>query len=241
MKNLPEKHVSVTQAAVICGVGRTTIGYWIRSGKVRATRVGHNYAIPAGELIYYMKSTGQRVPKELLKLESDHRYFRPFYNCWEYQRGTAHGEHCKDCRVFEHQITPCFTARGSVGVGCGELCSECSFYNDIFSPRLQLVHQFHQPAAIIKNLDIWAGNQALADLCGLTVNDLIGVGIEQIVHNESLTFAISEFKRLGMNGLSRAEEYSLKLKGKKKAIDVDLSVHPLTEPERSFILLGKTG
>ena len=239
MRNLPDKHVSVTQAAVICGVGRTTIGYWIRSGKVRAARVGHNYAIPAGELIYYLKSSGQRIPKALLELETDHRFFRPFYHCWDYHRGSAHGEFCKNCLVFDRQISPCFTARKSVGVACSEPCVECSFYGNIFSPRLQLVHQFAQPAAIIKQLDVWAGNKALAALCGLEVNDLIGVGVEQIIHNESLTFVISEFKRLGMNGLKDAKEYAVKLKGVEGPLDFQVSVHPLNEPERAFVMLGR--
>ena len=239
MRNLPDKHVSVTQAAVICGVGRTTIGYWIRSGKIRATRVGHNYAIPAGELIYYLKSAGQRIPKELLKFESDYRFFRPVYQCWEYHSDSVHGKQCKDCLVFERQISPCFAARESVGANCNESCTDCIFYADIFLPRLQLVHQFEQPAAVIKDLDIWAGNSALAELCGLKVSDLIGVGIEKIFHSESLTFIISEFKRLGLNGLADTKDYTVKLKGKKKALDFRISMHPMTEPPRAFVMLGK--
>jgi len=37
-----KKTLSVTQAAKLCGVGRTTVGYWIRSRKLRATRTGHD-------------------------------------------------------------------------------------------------------------------------------------------------------------------------------------------------------
>lgn len=239
MKNLPDKHVSVTQAAVICGVGRTTIGYWIRSGKVRATRVGHNYAIPAAELIYYLKSSGQRIPKELLDYGSDFRYFRPYYNCWEYHRGTSHGKHCRDCLVHARQIAPCFTVRESVGAACNESCVECRFYGDIYLPRLQMVHQFQQPAAIVKQLDIWAGNKALANVCGVNMGDLIGVGVERVIHKESLTFAISEFKRLGMNASAEAQEYAIKLKGADGPLDFRISVHPLNEPERAFLLLGR--
>ena len=239
MKNLPDKHVSVTQAAVICGVGRTTIGYWIRSGKVRATRIGHNYAIPAAELVYYLKSSGQRIPKELLDFGTDFRYFRPYYKCWEYHQGSLHGKHCKGCHVHARQLSPCFAVRESVGVACDESCAECRFYGDIYLPRLQMVHQFRQPAAIIKQLEIWAGNKALAEICGLAAGELIGVGVEKIIDNESLTFVISEFKRLGMDDAAETQEYAIKLKGADAPLNFQVTVHPLNEPERAFLLLGK--
>jgi len=42
----PQQTLSVSQAAALCGVNRNTIGAWIRSGKIRAARIGRNYAIP---------------------------------------------------------------------------------------------------------------------------------------------------------------------------------------------------
>ena len=35
-----DKSLSVTEAAALCGVGRTTVGYWIRSNKLPANRKG---------------------------------------------------------------------------------------------------------------------------------------------------------------------------------------------------------
>ena len=38
-----QKTLSVSKAATLCGVGRTTVGYWIRSKKINAARPGRNY------------------------------------------------------------------------------------------------------------------------------------------------------------------------------------------------------
>ena len=60
-----QKALSVSQAAVLCSVGRTTVGYWIRSKKLRANRVGRNYSIPVQDLLVFLKSTGQQIPPAL--------------------------------------------------------------------------------------------------------------------------------------------------------------------------------
>jgi excisionase family DNA binding protein len=60
-----QKTLPVSQAAALCGVGRTTVGYWIRSKKLRANRVGRNYSIPVQDLLYFLKSSGQKIPSEL--------------------------------------------------------------------------------------------------------------------------------------------------------------------------------
>jgi excisionase family DNA binding protein len=173
MKNLPKNHVSVTQAANICGVGRTTIGYWIRAGKVRAMRIGHTYAIPAGELIHHLKLSGLSVPKELARMTDSQTVFRPICPCSGFMAGTTHGKACGECVVYNNKLSLCFTARASATVGCNEPCSECHYFNAIYMPRLQMVYQHQGPAAILKGLSIWAGNQAFADLCGLSVGDLV--------------------------------------------------------------------
>ncbi len=64
MMNAP-KTLTVSQAAVICKVGRTTVGYWVRSKKVFAQRMGRNYAIPVEDLLHFLKSSGQPIPPEL--------------------------------------------------------------------------------------------------------------------------------------------------------------------------------
>ena len=50
------KSISVSEAAALCGVGRTTVGYWIRSKKLHAMRVGRNYSIPIDDLLFFLKS-----------------------------------------------------------------------------------------------------------------------------------------------------------------------------------------
>jgi excisionase family DNA binding protein len=239
MKNLPKNHLSVTQAANICGVGRTTIGYWIRAGRVRAIRIGHTYAIPAGELIHHLKLSGQSVPIELARMTGSPTAFRPICPCSDFMAGTIHGKACGECVVYNNKLSPCFTVRASATVGCYEPCFECRYFNEIYMPRLQMVFQQQGPAAIIKGLNIWAGNQPFADLCGLSVGDLIGIGIERIVHSDSLLVAMDELKRFDLEGLDGPRAYDIRLKGKDGPANVKASVYPLTEPEGAVLVVIK--
>ena len=61
-----KKTLSVSQAAALCGVGRTTVGYWIRSKKLQAHRVVRNYSILVEDLLFFLKSSGQKTPLEKL-------------------------------------------------------------------------------------------------------------------------------------------------------------------------------
>ena len=66
---IPENIITVNQAASFCDVDRTTVGYWIRSGKLAANRIGKKYAIPVEELCFYLQSTGQNIPDALKEIE----------------------------------------------------------------------------------------------------------------------------------------------------------------------------
>lgn len=157
--------------------------------------------------------------------------------CFEFMKGTFHGQACPECVVFKQGLYPCFVARSLAPRGCDVPCSECRFYTEIFFQRLQVVHQFAWPAAIFKGLNIWAGNQAFADLCGMSTEDLIDAGIDLIVHGDSLTEVVSEFKRMDMEGLTRTRIIDAKLNWVGGAIGAKVNVTPLTEPEGAFFLL----
>ena len=89
-----KKTLSVTEAAKLCGVGRTNVGYWIRSKKLRVNRVGRNYSIPVDELLFFLKKTGKEIPPELAELDRKGLFFRSYQRCWQYHEGTEHGEQC---------------------------------------------------------------------------------------------------------------------------------------------------
>ena len=91
-----EKVLSVSQAAALCGVGHSTVGYWIRANKLRAFRVGKQYSIPVQELLLYLKSNGQKIPDELAGADSLSPDSRIFQNCWQYFQGGAEGHNCNN-------------------------------------------------------------------------------------------------------------------------------------------------
>jgi excisionase family DNA binding protein len=66
---LTENTITVNQAASYCDVNRTTVGYWNRSGKLAANRIGKKYAIPVEGLCFYLQSTGQNIPEALKEIE----------------------------------------------------------------------------------------------------------------------------------------------------------------------------
>jgi len=77
--------LSVAEAAELCGVGHSTVGYWIRTQKLHADRVGRGYRVPAAELALLLKSRGHRVPPGLVGDNIKGPFFITMKNCWEYR------------------------------------------------------------------------------------------------------------------------------------------------------------
>ena len=69
-------------------------------------------------------------------------------------------------------------------------CHECQYFGEYYGPRVVFIYHIDKPAAVYKGLYLWSGNQAWADLCDIEVNKLIGFGIEEFVHPDSLRMAI---------------------------------------------------
>ena len=133
--SIRQKSLSVSQAAVLCGVGRTTVGYWIRSKKLRAHRIGRNYSIPVQDLLYFLKSSGQKIPSDLQDENLKGPIFKSFQHCWEYWQGQDPSRNCKHCVAFQKQLEVCFTAKSSRSSGCSKDCDTCQYYVDIFLPH----------------------------------------------------------------------------------------------------------
>ena len=236
-----QKSLSVSQTAALCGVGRTAVGYWIRSKKLWASRVGRNYSIPVQDLLYFLKTTGQKIPSKLQDESLKGPIFKSFQHCWEYWQGRDPVHDCEQCIAFKRKLEVCFTARNSSEFSCSNQCDLCQYYLEIFLPRIHFVNQIDAPAAIVKDLYLWCGNSQCARLCGIEKKNLIGMGIEKIVHPSSLEKVISHIKERSMGNYAIPEKCSLNIKSRKSdKISIDVGVYPLTEPEDAYLVLVET-
>ena len=236
----PKNTLSVAQTAAFCGVGRSTVGYWIRSKRLRADRTGRNYSIPREELLFFLKSTGRDIPHDLSAGDFVGPYFRAVQNCWQYCKDSPHGLNCKGCTVFVNQLEVCFTARNAGTLNCPRSCHECRYYTEIFLPRIQFVHQIDLPAAVYKGLEVWGGNRGWAELCEVEEKDLPGIGIERIVHPDSIEKVISIVKQRAFGNPSVPRTYSIFLRSSQNVrLKVQISAYPLSEPAGSFLVLAE--
>jgi excisionase family DNA binding protein len=233
-----QKLLSVSRAATLCGVGRTTVGYWIRSKKLHATRTGRNYSIAVEDLLYFLKTSGQKIPSGLLEYDCCRPIFKSFQNCWQYWNGSEHGRKCQDCIAFRNQLEACFTIKDSGLLGCSE-CSDCQYYIDTYLHRIQFVHQIDMPAAVFKGLYLWGGNSQCAEICSVQMKDLVGMGIERIVHADSLPKVIESLRKLALGKPETKEDCSIWVKNyRQRSIKIRVSVYPLSEPGTAFLALG---
>lgn len=231
--------MSVSQAAALCKVGRTTVGYWVRSKKVFAHRDGRNYSIPVEDLLHFLKSSGQPIPPEFVNGHAQRPVFKTFQSCWTYWSGNGGGHACEQCIAFRNKIEECFRTRESGESGCPHACRECRYYHETFLARFQFIHQINFPAAVFKDLSVWGGNPAWAELCGMPEERLIGLGIEKVVHPSSLPTVISALKRISLGGRSGGTAGSIFINAADRTKRVvDAWVIPLHEPKGAFLFLA---
>ena len=234
-----QKTLSVSQAAAMCGVGRTTVGYWIRSKKLRALRVGRNYTIPVEDLMFLLRNNRRRIPPELLCANSRGPIFKSFQNCWEHLNGSEHGRNCHDCIAFKNQLQACFTVKDIGLMGCSD-CDNCRYYLEMFMPRIQFIDQIDLPAAVFRDLYLWGGNSLCAEICGVRQENLIGMGLDEVVAADSLPKVIEAVRKLAIGNPSPVESCIISVNkkfGERQKIHV--SVFPLREPVNAFLVLGE--
>lgn len=235
-----EKAISVKKAADFCGVNRGTINYWIREKKLYAKRSGKNYSIKVSELARFLESTGKNIPAELKNDDFQGPLFRSVQPCWKYWDGGNHSQECKDCVVFVNKLDNCFIASKSCGIKCNTTCDECQYYRDIYLPRINFVHQINLPAAIYKDFYIWRGNRQFSQLCEIQENDLVGMGIEILVHPDSLQTVVSNIKNRALGDPQVPRRYSIFFNSNKhKKVSVDVTVYPLNEPSGTYLILAE--
>ncbi|MCP3955418.1 MAG: helix-turn-helix domain-containing protein, partial [Desulfobacterales bacterium] len=232
--------LTVARVAALCGVNRNTVGLWIRSRKLHAVRKGRNYSIPASELLFFLKSTGRKIPAELVEETTLAPHFRTVQNCWDYFQGNKHLNGCRDCVVHKNQLDVCFVGKESSATVCGGKCGECRYFQETFLPRIQLVHQIDMPAAVYKDFYLWCGNKNWARVIGQGEKDLIGLGIENVFHQDSLGIVMASFKKraLGDPAVPRTD-YVYVVNARRDKIAMTISAYPLVEPAGAWLLLGE--
>ncbi len=232
--------LTVAQVAVLCGVNRNTVGLWIRSRKLHAERKGRNYSIPASELIFFLKSTGREIPAELAVETTLAPHFRPIQNCWDYFQSSSHLNGCRECAVYKNRLAVCFAGKDSAATGCDGKCGDCRYFQETFLPRIQLVHQIDIPAAVYKDFYLWCGNKQWARVAGQAEKDLIGLGIEDVFHQDSLGVMMASFKKraLGDPSVPRTDTVFI-MNNRYEKIAMAISVYALVEPAGAWLLLGE--
>lgn len=234
-----KKALSVTQVATFCGVRRNTVGYWIRSKTLRADRVGRAYSIAVEDLLYYLNSIGRKIPADLSDEDTRSASFRTFQPCWQYWNYTMPTETCKECIVFKNHRDVCFLLKDHCSSGLGKACIDCRYYQDIYLRRIGFIHQIDLPAAVYRDLFIWGGNRRFAQLCEVQEKDLIGMGIEQVVHPDSMETVIRNAKRRALGDPKTPTVYSVFLRNRQNnRVEIDIGVCPLNEPPRSYLVVA---
>ena len=232
--------LSVAEAARLCGMSRGTVGYWIRKKGLHAIRTGRKYKIPVEDLLVFLKSTGKKIPRGLGGGELRGPFFKTVQKCMKYWQGSEHGNCCKDCTVFINQLETCFAARGSSRLKCNVPCTNCQYYHEILHPRISFVHQIDFPAAVYNESYLWGGNRRWAELCNVPEKDLPGMGIEQIVHGDSLGAIIRSRRKRKTGDPDLPGTHSIFLKNKQgERMKVLISIFPLTEPRGTHLVLAE--
>jgi len=233
------KTLSVSEAAAICNVGRTTVGYWVRSKKLFARRMGRSFTIPVEDLLHFLASTGQPIPAELGNGSGGGPMFKSFRNCWSYWQAEGSRHQCERCVAFKRQVQDCFCVRDNGSSGCPDPCRECRYFREMFAARFRFVHQIDSPAAVFKGLSLWGGNAGWVDSCGVPEDGLIGLRIETIIHPASLAEVISVFKKAALGektGLIPDPVFITAPQQKKQRINA--WVLPLRDPEGTSLMLA---
>jgi len=234
------KRISVAEAARLCGVGRSTVGYWIREKDLRVIRKGRNYLVRVEDLLSFLQANGKKIPTRFELLELKSPLAESIQSCWRYYHGTDHAISCKDCVVQIEQIDTCFSVRSDSRCRCESLCGECGYYRNVILPRIEFIHQIDAPAAVYKDFYLWGGNKHLAKMCGFAKTELPGMGIEEFIHEESLRDAIANTRSRQRGDPQVCSTYHIWFRNREIGkFGVQLTVLPLKNPSGTHLVVAK--
>jgi PAS domain S-box-containing protein len=98
------------------------------------------------------------------------------------------------------------------------------------------------PAAICKDLYVWSGNKAWADLCGVDKEQLIGAGVEEFIHPDSLKMVVNYNKKMQQGDASNIFKHQVFFERKNGSrIRVFVSISPLKRPSGTLLAIAENG
>ena len=166
--------------------------------------------------------------------------FKSLQCCWEYWEGHDRMRGCEGCVVFLKRLDVCFTAKINGRFHCNTVCNECHYYLETYLPRMHFIHQIDVPAAIYRDLYFWSGNSSWADLCEVQERNLLGMGIERVVHPDSLPIVISSIKNAVLGDPDAPRSCSIFLNNRKHGkLKARIAVYPLSEPSGTNLVLAE--
>ncbi|NLA75232.1 MAG: hypothetical protein GX846_07170 [Deltaproteobacteria bacterium] len=126
------------------------------------------------------------------------------------------------------------------GTRCNIECARCRYFYEHYTQYISFIHQMSMPVAIFRDMYIWSGNRAWADMCNVDPDILIGMGVEEIIHPESIRVIIDFNKRLQQGNSSMILKSQIRLEsGNGKEIRVNLTITPLKQPERACFAVAE--
>ena len=165
--------------------------------------------------------------------------FKPIKRCWEYWATDYHGTRCRHCSVFHYEVNECFTARDNPNRQCPINCHECHYFSEYYGPRVAFIHQIDKPAAIYKGLYLWSGNKYWAEFCGVDVEKLIGAGIEEFIHPDSLKTFLNYDKRRTQGDTTVPDRHQVDFHNKSNGkVSVYLTISPLARPASAWLAIA---
>lgn len=233
--------LSVLDVSAMCNVARSTVSYWITQKGLSAGRSGNKFMVAIEDLIIFLESMGRPVPENIVKLLGGvFSYpFKSYRNCWDYWQKDPHGEKCENCVAFKCQINECFTVRNN-RTECSTDCSKCQYFYEHYVQYTSFIQQMPMPVAVFKDMYVWSGNKAWADLCGTDIDWLIGVGIEEIIHPDSIRDFINYNKQIRQQDNSGLFKSTIFLENQKKQkINARLVIAPLKKPEGACFVIAE--
>ena len=230
--------LTVKTAADFCRVGRSTVTYWIRAGKLDAVRSGNKYLIPVDALKTFLNRSYKQIPFELENrpaAKSAHKIPR----CYEYWKASDHGAKCQNCVVKDHQLDLCFIAQKSQRRQCQIACRRCDYYNDAYGPTAQIVDHFGYPAGVCKDFYLLGANHQLAEICGTSQGRLVGLGLERIFHPDSIGKLIGWLRAKALGDTDIGAQVFFLTNPQNNKIKIKLFAFPLNQIAGSLVLLAE--
>lgn len=236
------QNLTVMDVAAICGVARSTVSYWISKKDLKAQRFGNKYMVSIDDLVIFLRSEGRPIHHDLLQRMGDThaQTFPSFLRCWEYWKDDSRSRRCQECNVFRRQISECFTAAGSRNMNGPSDCHKCRYFVEFYEPEMAFIHQIDKPASISKGLYLWSGNKQWAELCGVDTARLVGMGVEEFIHPDSLKICISYNKRRSQGDETVPDRFLVGLSQRNRdRRQAYLAISPLKRPANTWLAVAE--